>query len=239
MGGLVAAALALGGLVPSAEAPSGLSEPAHQLPAAAAVDRRRLTDAIKAASRCGETGRPTVADFDVATVGWGRQAAHLYILPLDLEDALRRHDAAHPDARLGGPPLDFHAADRNLVLCVGGVHDMIQEALCEYLTDLIGRKVGPGNVGRAVVDHLSRLPAKDRAEFVAKLVAAQRCLRSAARETALGLVSDETDCAKVIKRVGELGAEPEGAAARVAKANKEFQTAFAKWVKAAAPPAKK
>src|SRR6266700_3485713 len=167
MGGLVVAALAISSLAASGTVSGGpmmvssrVSEPAERLPAAAAADRRRLTDAIKAASRCGAKGRLSVADFDAVTVGWGRQAAHLYILPLDLEDALRRYEAAHPDAPLGGPPLDFHAADKNLVLCVGGVHDMVQEALCEHLTGLVGRKVKPANIGRVLVDHLKGLPAK-------------------------------------------------------------------------------
>jgi hypothetical protein len=215
-------------------------EPAIKLPAAADEDRRRLTDAVKKASQVGETGRPSAADFDAAIVGWGRQAAHLYLLPLDFEDAVRRHDAAHPDAKLGGALPDFHAVDKNLVLCVGGVHDTIQETLSESLTDLVGQTVERANIGRALVDHLKRLPAKDRAEFVAKLVTAQTCLRSAAREASLGLVSDEADCAKVIRRVGELGANLDAAADRVTKANKEFKAAFEKCVKAAAdPPPKK
>src|SRR5688572_14025819 len=119
MGGLLAAALAIGGLTTpgtDGDRPVGtspLGDAANELPAAAAKDRRRLTDAIKAASHIGEKGRPSVADFDAVTVGWGRQAAHLYVLPLDLEEALRRHDAQHPDAPLGGGPLDFHAVDKN------------------------------------------------------------------------------------------------------------------------------
>lgn len=213
-----------------------VDEPAVKLPATVAEDRRRLTEAIKKASRIGEKGQPSAADFDAAAVGWGRQPAHLYILPLDFEDALRRYDAAHPDARLGGPPLDFHAVDQNLVLCVGGVHDLIQETLCAYLTGLIGRKVEPANLGRALVAHLEGLPAKERGEVIARLVAAQKCLRSAAREAAVGLVSDETNCAKVIKRVGELGAEPKDVVERIAKANKEFKAAFEKSLKAAADP---
>ena len=101
----------------------------------------RLTDAIKAASRLGEMTRPSAADFGAATVGWGRQAAHLYILPLNFEAAIRAHDRAHPEAPLGGPPLDFHAADK---------------------------------------------------------------------ETSLALASDETDCAKVIKKVHGMGDRLEG-----------------------------
>src|SRR5215470_16978658 len=137
MGSLVVAILALGGLVSCAE-PGGptrvsspVSEPAEPLPPAAAEDRRRLTEAIKSASRISAKSRPSAADFDAATVGWGRQAAHLYILPLNFEEALRRYDAAHPDAPLGGPPLDFHGVGANLLLCVGGVHEIAQETLCE------------------------------------------------------------------------------------------------------------
>src|SRR4051812_20996653 len=100
MVGLLAAILAIGSVGPF--------DPDDEVPAAAVKDRKSLVDAIKAASRCGETGHPSAADFDAATIGWGRKAAHLYILPLVLEDALRRYDAAHPDAPLGGPPLDFH-----------------------------------------------------------------------------------------------------------------------------------
>jgi hypothetical protein len=205
-----------------------------ELPAAAAEDRRQLMEAVKKASRCGEKGRPSVADFDAyVNLGWARKAAHLYILPLDFEDALRRYDAANPDAKLGGSPLDFHAVDKNLILCVGGVHDMLQEALCEYLSGLVGKKVGSANIGRVLVDHLKGLPAKDRTEFITKLVATQGCLRLAAKESALGLVSDEADCAKVMKRVNELSAEPAEVLDRVAKAQKEFKAAFEKCVKAA------
>lgn len=208
MGSWIVVALTIGGF-PQPMSVSRADDLPFALSPAVAEDRRRLADAIKTASRCGEEGRLSAADFDaVISLAWSRKAVHLYILPLDLEDALRQHDQANPEDRLGGPPLDFHAVDKNLVLCMGGVHDMIQETLCEYLTSAVGQKVEPSTIGRIVVDHLKGLPAKSRTEFIAKLVVAQRCLRSAAKESALGLVSDEADCEKVMKRVYHLGEEP-------------------------------
>lgn len=238
MGSLIAMSLAMGlpQLMPILRA----DELPFHLPPAVAEDRRKLADAVKAASRCGEMGRPSVADFDaVVNFGWSRKPAEVYILPLELEDALRKHDAANPDAILGDPSLDFHAVDKNLILCVGDVHNLIQESLCDYLAEEIKQKLVPTLVDRIVVEHMKALPAKARGEFIAKLVLAQSCLRSAAKESMLGLVSDEADCSKIIKRVGQLGEEPAEILARLAKAKAEFKIAFAKCLKEAAERARK
>jgi hypothetical protein len=212
-----------------------------EVPAAAVEDRKRLTDAIKKASRVGEKGRLSVADFDaVVSLGWGREPAHLYILPRDLEDALKRHDDANPNDKLGGPPLHFHAADKNLMLCVRGMHEASQKILFGHLSGLVGKKVEAGNAGRVLVEHLKGLrTARERKEFVAKLVAAQQCIRAAAKESRLCLVSDETDCEAVFKRVNAIGADLGGVVERVAAAEKEFQAAFENCLKAKETPPKK
>jgi hypothetical protein len=85
---------------------------------------------------------------------------------------------------------------------------------------MVGRKLKPTTLSQSLVDHLKGLPAKDRPEFVAKLVTTQKCLRSAVREASFGLVSDEANSGKVIKRIGELGAEPTDVVHRLAEANK-------------------
>lgn len=204
-----------------------------ELPAAVAEERRLLMEAIKKASRCGEKERLSRADFDaVVNLNWGRKATQLHILPLDFEEALRRHDAAHPDAKLGDASLDFHALDKNLVLCVGGVHDILHETLCEHLSKLVGKKVGTMDLSHVLVAHLKGLPNKDRPAFIAQLVTVQQCLRSATKESALGLVSDETNCVKVMKRVNEISAEPTAVKDRLAQATKEYKAAFAKCLKA-------
>jgi hypothetical protein len=219
--------------------PTGF-DPLEKVSAASVEDRKALADAIKKASRCGEKGRPSVADFDAVTVGWGWKPAHLYILPLELETALRKHDEANPTARLGGPPLDFHGVGANLMLCINGMYLLTQEALCEHVSGLVGKKVETATFAAVVVDHLKGLKTEqERKEFVAKLVTAQKCVRAAAKETGYCLVSDEEDCRRVIVKTHGISSEPERILDRLAAVKKEYKEAFEKHLTAAAAPPKK